>query len=56
MNALIFSALAGVVMMFAGVLVKQKAIVRTLAHVLLLLVLLVNILELRGVTIFSTLR
>jgi NADH-quinone oxidoreductase subunit N len=49
MNALILSALSGVVMMFAGVLVKQKSTVRMLAHVLLLAVLLVNILELRGI-------
>ena len=52
MNALILSALAGVVMMFAGVLLKQKSTVRTLAHILLLAVLLVNILELRGVVLF----
>src|SRR3954471_20845637 len=51
MNALIFSALSGVVMMFAGVLVKQKSTVRTLAHVLLLLVMVVNVLELRGISL-----
>ena len=53
MNALILSALAGVVMMFAGVLVKQKSTVRILAHVLLLAVLLVNVLELRGITLVA---
>jgi hypothetical protein len=36
MNAIIISALSGVVMMFAGVLIKDKQAVRTLAHVLLL--------------------
>src|SRR5215218_5196706 len=51
MNALIFSALSGVVMMFSGVMVKQKSTIRVLAHVLLLVVLLVNILELRGFSI-----
>lgn len=51
MNALIFLALSGVVMMFAGVLVKNKSTVRVLAHVLLLLAMLVNMLELRGVTL-----
>lgn len=51
MNALIFSALSGVVMMFAGVAVKQKSTIRVLAHVLLLLVMAVTVLELRGVSI-----
>ena len=51
MNALIFSALSGVVMMFAGVWVKEKSSIRMLAHVLLLLVLVVNFLELRGITL-----
>lgn len=53
MNALILSALAGVVMMFAGVLVKQRSTVRTLANVLLLAVLLVTVLELRGITLLN---
>lgn len=51
MNALILSALSGVVMMFAGMVLKQRSKVRLLAHVLLLLVLLVNVLELRGITL-----
>ena len=53
MNAIIISALSGVVMMFAGVLIKDKQAVRTLAHVLLLLVLAGTALELRGVTFFN---
>src|SRR6059058_6224084 len=51
MNALILSALSGVVMMFSGVWVKQKSTIRVLAHVLLLAVLVGNILELRGISI-----
>lgn len=51
MNALILLALAGVVMMFAGVLIKQKSVVRTLAHLLLLAAMVVNVLELRGVSL-----
>jgi NADH-quinone oxidoreductase subunit N len=53
MNALIFSAISGVVMMFAGVLVKQKSTIRVLAHVLLLLVLIVTFMELRGITLLQ---
>jgi NADH-quinone oxidoreductase subunit N len=53
MNALIFLALSGVVMMFSSFLLKSRSSVRTLAHVLLLLVISVNILELRGTTIFN---
>lgn len=53
MNALIFSALSGVIMMFSGILLKQNASIRTVAHVLLLAVIAVNILELRGVSIFD---
>ncbi|HEU4470842.1 MAG TPA: NADH-quinone oxidoreductase subunit N [Flavisolibacter sp.] len=52
MNALIFSALSGVIMMFSSFLVRKRSTVRTLAHVLLLAVITVNILELRGVDIF----
>ena len=35
MNALIFSAVSGVIMMFSSFLVKSKNSVRILAHVLL---------------------
>lgn len=50
MNALILSALSGVVMMFSGVVVKQKSTIRVLAHILMLAVLLATVLELRGIT------
>lgn len=53
MNALIFSAISGVVMMFAGFMLKNKSAVRPLAIFLLLLVIFVNILELRGTRLFS---
>ncbi|HEX6333900.1 MAG TPA: NADH-quinone oxidoreductase subunit N [Flavisolibacter sp.] len=52
MNALIFSAVSGVIMMFSGLLMPKHA-TRTLAHVLLLVIIAVNILELRGTTIFD---
>src|ERR1700694_3812688 len=52
MNALIFSAVSGVIMMFASFLTGNKNKVRVLAHVLLLAVIAVNVLELRGVEIF----
>lgn len=51
MNAIILSALSGVVMMFSGVVLNQKSTVRVLAHVLLLLVLAGTLLELRGVSL-----
>lgn len=52
MNALIFSAVSGVIMMFSSFLLNNKNSVRVLAHILLLAVIAVNILELRGLTIF----
>jgi NADH-quinone oxidoreductase subunit N len=52
MNALIFSALSGVIMMFSSFLLKNKSAMRTLAHVLLLAVIIVNVMELRGVGLF----
>jgi len=52
MNALIFSAVSGVIMMFSGFMLKSKSAVRSLAHILLLAVIVVNILELRGTTLF----
>lgn len=52
MNALIFSAVSGVIMMFCSFLLKNKSSVRTLAHILLLAVIVVNLLELRGVSLF----
>ena len=52
MNALIFSAVSGVIMMFSSFMLKNKAAVRTLAHILLLSVIVMNLLELRGVSLF----
>ncbi len=49
MNALILLALSGVVMMFSSFLLNNRSHVRVLAHVLLLAVIAVNILELRGI-------
>lgn len=53
MNALILSAVLGVIMMFSGVLLKQKSAVRGVAITGLAALLLVNILELRGISFFS---
>lgn len=52
MNALIFSAVSGVIMMFSSFLLKNKSAVRTLAHILLLATIVVNVLELRGISLF----
>lgn len=52
MNALILSALSGVIMMFSSFLMKNKTAVRTLAHILLLAVTVANLFELRGVSFF----
>jgi len=52
MNALILSTVSGVIMMFSSFLLKNKASVRTLAHVLLLAVIVVNFLELKNVSLF----
>jgi NADH-quinone oxidoreductase subunit N len=53
MNALILSALSGVIMMFGSFMLKSKSAVRTLAHVLLLGIIGVTFLELRGTTFFD---
>jgi NADH-quinone oxidoreductase subunit N len=53
MNALIFSAVSGVLMMFSSFMLNKRSSVRILAHVLLLAVIVANILELRGVTFFD---
>jgi NADH-quinone oxidoreductase subunit N len=53
MNALIFSAVSGVLMMFASFTLTSKGAVRTLAHVLLLAIIAANILELRGISFFD---
>jgi NADH-quinone oxidoreductase subunit N len=49
MNALLLTAFWGVIMMFTSFMVKQKPAVRNLAIAGLLLVLIVNILEMRGI-------
>lgn len=53
MNALVFSALSGVIMMFGGFVLKSNAAIRTLAHVLLLAVIVATAMELRGVHFFN---
>ena len=53
MNALIFSAVSGVIMMFCSFLLNNKSAVRTLAHILLLAIIVVNVLELRGIKVFN---
>jgi NADH-quinone oxidoreductase subunit N len=53
MNALIISALLGVVMMFSGILLKKKAAVRNTAIAGMLLLVLVNALEMYGTVLFS---
>lgn len=52
MNALIFSAISGVIMMFSGFALSRGA-VRTLAQVLLFLLVVVTAFELRGVSFFK---
>ncbi len=53
MNALIISALLGVVMMFSGILLKQKSAIRTVAIAGILLLLATSILDLNGVALFT---
>jgi NADH-quinone oxidoreductase subunit N len=53
MNALIVSALLGVVMMFSSFLLKQKSAVRNVAIGGMILLLLLNILEMRGIVLFN---
>jgi NADH-quinone oxidoreductase subunit N len=48
MNALILSAISGVIMMFSGLVLKQKKSIQILATVLLLAIIAVNIFELQG--------
>ncbi len=52
MNALILSAILGVVMMFSGILLKSKAMIRNLAIGGIVLLLLVNFLEMSGTVLF----
>lgn len=53
MNALILSAISGVIMMFSGIVLNHKSSVRNVAHVLLLLVIIANVLEMRGLQFFD---
>lgn len=53
MNALIISAILGVVMMFSSVLLKQKNAIRNVAVSGIILLLLVNILEMWGTVFFK---
>lgn len=52
MNAIIFSAIWGIVMMFSGIFVKQRAAVRTLAIIGAGILLALNIAELNGHHLF----
>lgn len=53
MNAIVFSAIWGVVMMFTGLFVKNNRIVRLTAIAGLALLLLLNILDMRGMHLFD---
>src|SRR6185436_20579598 len=53
MNALVLSALLGVVMMFSGIWLKQKAAVRNVAIAAIAVLLLANILEMCGTHFFK---
>ena len=54
MNALILSALSGVIMMFSGIVLKDnKSGARLLAMILLAIIIVANVLELRGVQFFA---
>ena len=53
MNALIISAVFGVIMMFTGLLVKEKSVQRTIAIIGVAVLLLVNILEMSGIHFFK---
>jgi NADH-quinone oxidoreductase subunit N len=52
MNALILTAVSGVIMMFSSFLVNSKSSLRVVAHILLLLSIIATILELRGIVFF----
>lgn len=53
MNALILSAVLGVVMMFSGILLKNKAAIRGLATAGILVLLVCNVMETYGINFFS---
>jgi NADH-quinone oxidoreductase subunit N len=52
MNALILSAVFGVIMMFSGILLKQKSAVRSVAITGLVLVFIANLIDMNGLTFF----
>jgi NADH-quinone oxidoreductase subunit N len=52
MNALILSAVFGVIMMFSGIVLKQKSAVRAVAIAGLVALIIVNLLEMQGIKFF----
>jgi len=52
MNALVLSAIFGVVMMFSGAFIKKNAPVKVIGLIAMLLLLLVNYLEMQGKLLF----
>src|SRR6187551_2228816 len=53
MNALIISAIMGVLMMFSGILLKQKSTIRGLALTGLLVTIILNVMEIYGFHLFK---
>ena len=53
MNALILSAILGVIMLFSGIALKQKAAVRAIAITGMFLLVVANILEMQGIVFFN---
>ncbi len=53
MNALIISAVLGVVMMFSGIVLKQNSAVRSVAFAGIIILLLVNSVEMCGTVLFK---
>ena len=53
MNAIIFSALAGVVMMFSGIFTKNKSIITNIARIALVVLIVVNLLDTYGIWMIS---
>lgn len=53
MNALVLSAIFGVVMMFSGVFLKKNAPIKTIGIIAMVLLLIVNCMEMRGIRLFQ---
>src|SRR5689334_10898199 len=53
MNALILSAVLGVIMMFSGILLKQKSAIRAVAVTGLVILLVASLLEFYGIVFFK---